>query len=104
MDIRSTSKRLQLHNVNLHYLDYGGHGPLGMLLLHGGGANAHWFDFIGPALTPYGRVVAVDLRGHGDSTPAEPPVYTNAAHLQDLRALLAIEQFSLSILLGHSMG
>jgi pimeloyl-ACP methyl ester carboxylesterase len=90
--------------VNIHYLDYGGLGALGMLLLHGGGANAHWFDLIGPALTPYGRVMAVDLRGHGDSTPAEPPVYTDTAHLQDLRALLAAERFVLPVLLGHSMG
>jgi pimeloyl-ACP methyl ester carboxylesterase len=104
MEIPSLSKRLQLEHVNLHYLDYGGHGPLGMLLLHGGGANAHWFDFIGPALTQQGRTVAVDLRGHGDSTPAEPPVYTAEVYLQDLRSLLRVEQFTTSVLLGHSMG
>jgi pimeloyl-ACP methyl ester carboxylesterase len=104
MDTLSTSKRLQLDNVNLHYLDYGGTGPLGMLLLHGGGANAHWFDFIGPSLAQHGRVVAVDLRGHGDSTPAEPPLYTPEAYLQDLRALLSAEQLVTPVLMGHSMG
>jgi pimeloyl-ACP methyl ester carboxylesterase len=104
MDIPSLSKRLPLAHVHLHYLDYGGSGTLGMLLLHGGGANAHWFDFMGPALTQYGRVIAVDLRGHGDSTPVQPPVYTPDTYLQDLRALCTAERLSLPVLLGHSMG
>jgi pimeloyl-ACP methyl ester carboxylesterase len=75
-----------------------------MLLLHGGGANAHWFDFIGPSLAQHGRVIALDLRGHGDSTPAEPPLYTYDAYLQDLRAVCAAEQIATPILMGHSMG
>ena len=69
-----------------------------------GGANAHWFDFIGPALAQHGRVVALDLRGHGDSTPAEPPVYTYDAYMQDLRAVFEAERMALPILMGHSMG
>jgi pimeloyl-ACP methyl ester carboxylesterase len=104
MEINVTSKRLQLNHVNLHYLDYGGTGPLAVLLLHGGGAHAHWFDFIGPSLTQHGRIIAVDLRGHGDSTPVDPPVYTYDTYLQDLRALLQAEQISTPVLLGHSMG
>lgn len=104
MDTNARSKRLQLPQTTLHYLDYGGDGPQSLLLLHGGGANAHWFDFIGPALTAGGRVLALDLRGHGDSTPAEPPVYTYDAYLQDLRALLHAERLDHPILLGHSMG
>jgi pimeloyl-ACP methyl ester carboxylesterase len=104
MNLKVSSKRLQLDQVNLHYLEYAGPGPLGMVLLHGGGANAHWFDFVGPSLAQQGRVVAVDLRGHGDSTPADPPVYTYDAYLQDLRALLRTEQLSAPVLIGHSMG
>lgn len=104
MVIHNTSKRLQLAHVNLHYLEYGGTGSLAMVLIHGGGANAHWFDFVGPSLAQHGRVVAVDLRGHGDSTPAEPPVYTYEAYLQDLRALRAAEQLPPLVLMGHSMG
>lgn len=100
----ATDKYLQLDQLNLHYLDYGGEGPLSMLWLHGGGANAHWFDFVAPPLTQYGRVLAVDLRGHGDSTPVVPPIYTYDAHMADLRALLQAEHLQNPILLGHSMG
>ena len=104
MKITATRKSLQLDHVNLHYLDYGGEGRLSMLWLHGGGANAHWFDFVGPPLTQHGRVLAVDLRGHGDSTPVDPPVYTYDAYMADLRALFEAEQIHKPILLGHSMG
>ena len=104
MRSNATSKRLQLDHVNLHYLDFGGEGPLRFLMLHGGGANAHWFDFVGSPLARYGRVLALDLRGHGDSTPAEPPVYTNEMYLQDVRALLHAERMTMPLLMGHSMG
>jgi len=104
MHTNSTSKRLQLEHVNLHYLDYGGPGPQTLVCVHGGGANAHWFDFVGPSLARYCRVLAVDLRGHGDSTWAEPPVYTFEAHMQDLRALFHAERIATPLLMGHSMG
>jgi pimeloyl-ACP methyl ester carboxylesterase len=39
-----------------------------VILLHGFGANAHWWDHIGPLLLADGlQVVAVDLAGHGES-------------------------------------
>ena len=104
MKIDATSRRLRLDHVNLHYLDYGGEGPPSLLMLHGGGANAHWFDFVGPPLTLHGRVLAVDLRGHGDSTPVDPPVYTYDTYVQDVQALLRAEQLSPVMLMGHSMG
>ena len=104
MQSNSTSKYLQLESVNLHYLDYGGPGAQTLVLVHGGGANAHWFDLVGPALARYCRVLAVDLRGHGDSSWAEPPIYTFEAHMQDLRALFQAEHFAAPLLMGHSMG
>src|SRR5262249_10233492 len=104
MQTNRLSKRLPLEHVNLHYLDYGGPGPHTLVCVHGGGANAHWFDFVGPALARDCRVLAVDLRGHGESSWAEPPVYTFEAHMQDLRALFHTERLTAPLLLGHSMG
>ena len=104
MQTKCTSQYLQLEHVNLHYLDYGGPGPQTLVLVHGGGANAHWFDFVGPALACYCRVLAVDLRGHGDSSWAEPPVYTFEAYMQDLRTLFQAEHLTAPLLMGHSMG
>ena len=59
---------------------------------------------VGPALARYCRVLAVDLRGHGDSSWAEPPVYTFEAYMQDLRTLFQAEHLAAPLLMGHSMG
>ncbi|MET7301783.1 alpha/beta hydrolase [Embleya sp. NPDC005575] len=50
----------------LHGFDWGGTGPP-VLLLHGGGLTAHTWDFVCLGLRDAGRLVALDLRGHGDS-------------------------------------
>ena len=73
-------------------------------VFHGGGANTHWFDFIGPSLARHCRALALDLRGHGDSSHMEPPGYTSEAYMRDIRALIEAEQLRVPILMGHSMG
>ena len=54
------SEFISLHGVRLHYLDWGGAGPV-LLFLHGLGNNAHTFD----DLAPRGR--ALTRRGSGQS-------------------------------------
>src|SRR5438552_915067 len=50
----------------LHYRDWGGAGrPI--VLLHGLASSSRIFDLLAPLLRPYGRVVALDARGHGES-------------------------------------
>lgn len=98
------SKHVQVGKVTLHYLDYGGAGPQTLLCVHGGGANGHWFDFIAPFLIRYCRVLAIDLRGHGDSSWTEPPEYSFEAHIEDLHAFFEIEGIQHPLLMGHSMG
>lgn len=52
----------------LHHVDHGGAGP-DIVLVHGlGGSHLNW-DLIAPRLTPYGRVLALDLPGFGLSAP-----------------------------------
>ena len=104
LDMPGMSKKLSCEGVTLHYVDYGGTGSTGLVMLHGGGANTHWFDFIGPSLAKHGRALALDLRGHGDSSHMEPPIYTSDAYMQDIRALLEAEHLQQPILMGHSMG
>ncbi|MFI5353493.1 MAG: alpha/beta fold hydrolase [Candidatus Binatales bacterium] len=90
--------------LKLHYLDWGGDPRRHTLvLLHGGAAHAHWWDLVAPQLTPLGRVVALDFRGHGESAWAIPPHYGPQAYVEDLRAL--IEHLGTRpIVIGHSMG
>lgn len=99
-----TSSFFEAHGLKLHYLDWGGDPEsCTFVLLHGGGAHAHWWDLVAPQLTALGRVVALDFRGHGRSQWASPPHYGPQAYVEDLRAL--IEHLGTRpVVVGHSMG
>lgn len=100
-----TSRFSEINGLKLHYLDWGGDDTRHtFLLLHGGGgAHAHWWDEVAALLTPFGRVLALDFRGHGLSQWSRPPVYGPAMYIEDLKKF--IEQVKTrAILVGHSMG
>ncbi len=86
----------------LHALHFGTPGNPALVLLHGGGANAHWWDHVAPALAERFHVVALDFRGHGDSD--WPDALEPGAFERDLEALLAHLGRSDVHLVGHSMG
>jgi pimeloyl-ACP methyl ester carboxylesterase len=99
-----THRYLQVDGLKLHYLDWGGNPDRHtFLLLHGGSAHVHWWDTVAPLLVPYGRVVALDFRGHGRSQWARPPHYGPPNYTRDVRGL--IEHLGARVILvGHSMG
>jgi len=65
-DVRDSGAREPL----LHILRWGDEQderlPIAVLL-HGGAANAHWWDHLAPRFSDRFRLVALDFRGHGDS-------------------------------------
>ena len=73
-----------------------------LVLLHGGGANAHWWDHLASALAQDRRVLALDFRGHGDS--AYPEHREVGAFNVDLEALVEWLGREDLDLLGHSLG
>ena len=82
--------------------DFGGDGPL-ILLVHGiGGSTENW-AVAGPALTPLGHVVALDLIGFGESEPRgrRASVEDNALLLAEVTHLLG---YATATLVGNSMG
>ncbi|WP_340647481.1 alpha/beta hydrolase [Phenylobacterium sp.] len=68
------SRRLQGPDGVLHLLDWGGDGRPA-LLLHGGALSARTWDYVALGLRAEYRLLALDLRGHGDShwADAYPP-------------------------------
>jgi pimeloyl-ACP methyl ester carboxylesterase len=70
------SRVVRAGKLDLAYLDYGSEGLPPMLCVHGGAAHGHWFDFVASGFTAGHHVLALDLRGHGDSARADPPAYT----------------------------
>ena len=97
-------KFVTVNGLRLHYLDWGTEGKPPFVLLHGGSAYAHWWDFIAPALAEDFHVYALDQRGHGESQHADPPAYASRHYLSDLRGFMGALGLQKPILLGHSMG
>lgn len=92
----------ELLGVHLHVLRWGDEALPALVLLHGGGANAHWWDHVAPTLATRFHVVALDFRGHGDSD--HPQTLVPGAFNDDLDALrVHLEEVPVT-LLGHSMG
>src|SRR5688500_14257832 len=90
--------------LRLHYLDWGGTGKPALIMLHGIGRDAHSFDHIAPRFAADYRVIALDLRGHGDSAWHPDGAYLVEDLVKDLEGL--IDQLALGrvVLLGNSTG
>ena len=82
-----TTQHLTLPDGTIAYDDTGGDGPLVVMLPGAGDVRAE-YRFAAPELAAGGaRVVTVDLRGHGDSSP-DWPSYGMTETAGDLVALL----------------
>ena len=99
-----TERYIDAGGVKLHYLDYGSEGKPPMLCIHGGAANGHWFDYIAPGLVADYHVIALDLRGHGDSAPVDPPSYLYDDYAADIDKVVKALDLRDFVLVGHSMG
>jgi pimeloyl-ACP methyl ester carboxylesterase len=86
----------------LHMAEFGGHGPV-MVLVHGlGGSHVDWLS-VGDALAERCRVVALDLPGFG-RTPLLDRSASVPAHAETLDRFIAAEVGGPAILVGNSMG
>ena len=89
--------------LELNVLEWSTEG-VPLILLHGGGNEAHlWDDFI-PSIAPHYRVIAVDQRGHGDSDWDPEGRYETEYMVNDLEALTEALQIDRFVLIGFSMG
>lgn len=82
-------QHIDLGDARMHVVQDGApDGPV-LLLVHGLGASAAWWDPVVPPLAEAYRVIRVDLAGHGDSTgPARDAGYTMPAHAERIGAVL----------------
>ena len=58
---------VQLGTLRFHYLDWGNAHLPHLVLLHGGGLTAHTWDMAALLLRDRYHLIALDLRGHGDT-------------------------------------
>lgn len=96
--------------LRLHARDYPGDGAGGsealpVLCLPGLTRNARDYDALARRLSGRRRVLAIDLRGRGESAYAKDPMsYVPLTYAQDIAALLAEQEIERFVAVGTSLG
>jgi esterase len=95
---------ITVNGLQLHYLDWGADGKQPFIMLHGIGRIAHSFDHIAPKFNQNYHVIAIDMRGHGDSAWSPEGAYLVEDYAKDLAAFIAQLNLRNVVLLGNSTG
>ncbi|MDY6956005.1 MAG: alpha/beta hydrolase [Pseudomonadota bacterium] len=96
-------RQIEVEGCPIHYLTWGETGKPGLLLVHGGGAHAHWWDFIAPFFIDRYSVCAVDLSGMGDSGHRDQ--YSGDLFAKELMSVCEDAGFGANtVIAGHSFG
>jgi len=98
------SKFITANGLRLHYLDFGNPAAPALILIHGLSGNAHNFDGLAPHLADRYHVLAVDVRGRGDSEWGPAADYNLVTYVADLDAFITKLGLGRVSLIGTSMG
>ena len=94
---------VEVEGAAIEWLAWGKRGLPGLMMVHGGGANADWWRFTAPFLAERFRVVAPSLSGMGGSD--HRPGYSTPQHAREvLAAATAAGIDGPMALIGHSYG
>jgi pimeloyl-ACP methyl ester carboxylesterase len=101
--VEPAAGRIDVAGARINFRVWGEPGRPGIVLVHGGAANAHWWDHVAPWLCAGRRVVALDLSGHGDSDHRD--AYTRAQWADEVMAVADAAGFAgRPVIVGHSLG
>ncbi len=92
---------VNVNGIRLHYLDWGGNGPI-LLFLAGMGSSAYIYNEFAPRFVDKFHVIALTRRGHGDSDYPTTG-YDVDTLTEDLRQFMDALEIDKAILVGHSM-
>jgi esterase len=95
---------ITVNGLRLHYLDWGSPDKQPFIMLHGIGRVAHSFDHIAPKFSQDYHVLAIDMRGHGDSAWSPEGAYLVQDYAKDLEAFVVQLNLRNVVLLGNSTG
>lgn len=99
-----TSHSFISQRLKLHYAEWGDPEAPPLILQHGGRDHCRSWDWVAQDLLKDWRIIAPDIRGHGDSAWSPDGDYTSGAFVYDFAQLvhsLGYEQVSI---VAHSLG
>jgi esterase len=102
--LQPASKNATVNGLSLHYLEWGRPGALPVVCVHGYTSSAQAFNALARRLNDRVHLIAVDVRGHGESAWSPAKAYQYADQIADLAGFvdrLGLDRF---VLIGTSMG
>lgn len=103
-DIEPVSKTYISQGLKLHYLDWGNASAPPLILVHGTRDHARSWDWVARALRNDWHIIALDLRGHGDSEWSPDGAYLSPYHLLDFTELVDTLGYAQINIVAHSFG
>src|SRR5262245_58719254 len=88
--------------LRIHFRDWGNVTAPPLIIVHGLRDHSHSFDDLSRGLLDRFHVLALDLRGHGDSETT--PYYAFGHFIFDVHNMVRALRLSRPMLIGHSMG
>lgn len=88
--------------LRIHFRDWGNVEAPPLIVVHGLRDHSHSFDDLARALADRFHVLALDLRGHGDSETT--PYYAFGHFVLDLHNMIRALRLTKPYIVGHSMG
>lgn len=93
-----------VNGLRIHYVDWGNPDKPPLVLIHGLDRVARTFDHVAPHFTSRYHVIALDMRGHGDSDWHPEGRYLVEDHVNDLEGLVAQLGLRNIVIWGNSTG
>jgi pimeloyl-ACP methyl ester carboxylesterase len=95
---------INVNGLRLHFLDWGTETKPPLILLHGIGRVARTFDHLAAHFSKDYHVIAVDMRGHGDSGWSADGAYLVEDYVKDIEGLATQLQLRNIVIWGNSTG
>jgi esterase len=95
---------ISVNGLRIHYLEWGTSDKQPLIMLHGIGRIAHTFDHIAPHFASRYHVMAVDMRGHGDSSWDPKGDYLVEDYVRDIEGLAQQLRLRNIVIWGNSTG
>jgi esterase len=97
-------KFIAINGLQLHYVEWGSPVNPSLVLLHGFQSNAHTWDTFSQAMADTYHVLALDQRGHGDTSWAPAGNYAPESSVSDIDGFITALRLAPTVVIGHSMG
>lgn len=102
--VEPEERTIEARGLTFHYVEWGDPASPPIVLLHGLSSMGRIWDPLARALQDRYRLIALDQRGHGDTSWPADPAYATDDYVNDLEALIDLWGLDRFALIGLSMG